>query len=71
MKEKKWISIGGEIDTRPDPLGTAPESGSGPTHELLEILRHAKLIDPDCKAGKHSACVGEPCECPCHSEETV
>lgn len=25
------------------------------------------LIDPDCAAGKHETCMGEPCECPCHS----
>lgn len=24
------------------------------------------LIDPDCRDGKHSSCVGGPCECPCH-----
>lgn len=24
------------------------------------------LIDPDCRAGKHSSCVGGPCECECH-----
>lgn len=26
----------------------------------------APLIDPDCRDGKHSSCVGGPCECPCH-----
>ena len=24
------------------------------------------LIDPDCRDGKHSSCVGGPCECSCH-----
>ena len=26
----------------------------------------APLIDPDCRDGKHSSCVGGPCGCPCH-----
>lgn len=25
-----------------------------------------RLIDPDCKAGKHDVCAGGPCECECH-----
>jgi hypothetical protein len=25
-----------------------------------------KLVDPDCKAGKHRACVGGLCRCSCH-----
>lgn len=25
------------------------------------------LIDPDCRSGKHTTCVGGPCECPCHA----
>ncbi len=25
-----------------------------------------KLIDPDCRDGKHGSCVGGPCECACH-----
>lgn len=25
-----------------------------------------RLIDPDCQAGKHTSCVGDPCECECH-----
>jgi hypothetical protein len=24
------------------------------------------LIDPDCRDGKHTSCVGGPCECSCH-----
>jgi hypothetical protein len=24
------------------------------------------LIDPDCIAGKHPSCVGDPCQCACH-----
>ena len=27
-----------------------------------------KLLDPDCRDGKHGSCVGEPCECACHAE---
>ena len=27
------------------------------------------LIDPDCRGGKCSACVGGPCQCSCHLEE--
>jgi len=29
----------------------------------------APLLDPDCRDGKHSACIGEPCQCSCHLEE--
>lgn len=29
------------------------------------------LIDPDCKAGKHSSCFGPPCECPHHAVEVA
>jgi hypothetical protein len=25
------------------------------------------LIDPDCAAGKHASCPGDPCECQCHA----
>lgn len=25
-----------------------------------------KLIDPDCRDGKHRSCVGGLCECSCH-----
>ena len=24
------------------------------------------VVDPDCRDGKHSSCVGGPCQCPCH-----
>ena len=24
------------------------------------------LLDPDCRDGKHTSCVGPPCECGCH-----
>lgn len=30
-----------------------------------------RLIDPDCTAGKHGSCVGDPCECGCHHAEFV
>lgn len=29
------------------------------------------LIDPDCNAGKHGSCVGDPCECMCHDVALV
>lgn len=35
--------------------------------ETADPLAHL-LIDPDCRDGKHASCVGDPCECPCHSE---
>jgi len=25
-----------------------------------------RLVDPDCRDGKHASCVGGPCECSCH-----
>lgn len=30
---------------------------------MLGVQAQEALIDPDCKAGKHSSCVGGPCEC--------
>lgn len=30
------------------------------------LSEDAPLIDPDCRDGKHSSCVGGPCQCPCH-----
>jgi hypothetical protein len=33
------------------------------------MLPMAPLLDPDCRDGKHMACIGEPCECSCHLEE--
>lgn len=35
--------------------GPLTADGSGP------------LLDPDCRAGKHTSCAGDPCECPCHT----
>lgn len=29
------------------------------------------LLDPDCRDGKHSSCVGGPCECSCHQPVTI
>lgn len=34
--------------------------------ELEEWRKSGVLIDPDCKAGKHSSCTGGICECECH-----
>ena len=28
------------------------------------------LLDPDCRDGKHTSCVGGPCECECHKTLT-
>lgn len=28
-----------------------------------------KLVDPDCRGGKHRSCVGGMCECSCHWTE--
>jgi hypothetical protein len=25
-----------------------------------------KIVDPDCRGGKHRSCVGGPCQCRCH-----
>jgi hypothetical protein len=41
-------------------------TGQGCACEVLGIDRDAKLIDPDCKAGKYRSCVGGLCECACH-----
>lgn len=27
-----------------------------------------ELVDPDCRGGKHSSCVGGPCSCRCHAD---
>jgi hypothetical protein len=26
-----------------------------------------RLIDPDCRDGKHGSCIGAPCQCACHT----
>jgi hypothetical protein len=41
------------------PAETQPDPGPLGTTE--------PLIDPDCAAGKHASCPGDPCECPCHT----
>jgi hypothetical protein len=33
------------------------------------MLPMAPLLDPDCRDGKHMACIGEPCQCSCHLKE--
>ena len=30
-----------------------------------------QLLDPDCRDGKHGSCVGDPCECACHTHVPV
>ncbi len=30
----------------------------------LEAIGNGPLLDPDCRDGKHSSCMGAPCECP-------
>ena len=25
-----------------------------------------RLVDPDCRDGKHGSCAADPCDCPCH-----
>lgn len=29
------------------------------------------VIDPDCRDGKHTSCVGGPCACECHAQDTL
>lgn len=59
-----------EGPTAPGPSG-APASGPGASPSGAGVpggLGNTEpLIDPDCAAGKHETCMGEPCECPCHS----
>lgn len=38
--------------------GPLTADGSGP------------LLDPDCRDGKHTSCLGDPCECECHTSGT-
>lgn len=43
----------------------APESLPGQYSEA-RAADLEPLIDPDCRDGKHTSCVGSPCECDCH-----
>ena len=43
-------------------VAMAERDTSSELDELLEL----DVIDPDCKADKHRACVGGPCTCDCH-----
>lgn len=36
---------------------------------LANLGGETRLLDPDCRDGKHSACIGDPCQCSCHLEE--
>lgn len=60
-----------EGPTAPGPSG-APARGPGVSPSGAGVpggLGNTEpLIDPDCAAGKHETCMGEPCECPCHSD---
>lgn len=38
---------------------------------MLPLAEYGPLIDPDCRGNKHSACIGDPCQCWCHDEETA
>lgn len=42
--------------------GPADPVTAGPTDQV---------IDPDCRDGKHAACVGGPCECSCHGRAST
>jgi hypothetical protein len=33
---------------------------------ISDLFDDARLIDPDCRDGKHQSCIGGPCECACH-----
>ena len=46
------VAAAGTYDTYPPVVNTLADGG--------------KLIDPDCRSGKCSACVGGPCEHECH-----
>jgi hypothetical protein len=48
----------------PSRTGASPRATSGVPGGLGNT---EPLIDPDCASGKHETCIGEPCECPCHS----
>lgn len=38
------------------------------TDTQLTAEGNGPLLDPDCRDGKHTSCVGDPCECWCHDE---
>jgi hypothetical protein len=45
-----------------------PEAPVQPAGEL-EAIGTGPLLDPDCRAGKCSSCVGAPCEHECHKRQ--
>lgn len=57
------LNVGGYIgeSTRAE-IGYA--LGAGKPVQYLEPVD--LVVDPDCRAGKHASCVGNPCECECH-----
>lgn len=46
----------------PDPLAEY-QAASNELHYAEQDV----LLDPDCRDGKHTSCVGGPCECACHA----
>ena len=56
---ERWSYDGGRDQTGP-PLQV---------NTVKAMLLLAPLLDPDCRDGKHSACIGDPCQCSCHTEE--
>jgi hypothetical protein len=55
---ERWAYDGGR-DKEGHPLAV---------NTVKTMLPLAPLLDPDCRDGKHSACIGDPCECSCHQE---
>ncbi len=53
-----------------------PEGGRTRSGEPLNVkgvlaMLPEVMVDPDCRDGKHDACIGEPCTCECHFEEAI
>lgn len=67
---------------RRDGYGLGYQHGwrEGAADAIQRVYRLQPPIDPDCRAGKHDACLGQawdeeadeqvPCGCPCHQEAT-
>jgi hypothetical protein len=59
-------NLGSQPGAAFDLAATALQREVWPDRQWPPAVDRAGLIDPDCAAGKHSSCVGGPCECDCH-----
>ena len=69
MAEETWDTMH-EVDHSGRIGGQAVSVQTGRRTDGTRVLAQqdgiTALLDPDCRDGKHTSCVGPPCECGCH-----